>query len=175
MGWFDETFLQSLFDRAGANHSMWLTQKQTAVCCRNMQEKRIRNLNEYGDGETHLRYSTRWNGRDVRLEYSKLNKCGAITFSMTEQEAAEQDRKNRAEQEEYEAQRLKRRLERRPEKFYSELEELKNDLLTAKDEREWMIEERLEKRYLDCVNQSISNLEKRIAFYERIQKAAQAV
>lgn len=63
--WFQETFLQSLFQRAGINKGLWLSQKQTAICVENMTRHSVRYLDEYGIGCSRLYFDCKWNGRDV--------------------------------------------------------------------------------------------------------------
>lgn len=85
MKWFEKVFLPSLFDKAGINHAMWLSQKQTAICKENMTaESRMDAL-----GHRHIFYKTTYNGREVSMQYSKKNGCGQITFGATEEEVKE--------------------------------------------------------------------------------------
>ena len=86
--WFDSVFLPSLFERAGTGKSMWLSQKQTAICTDNMKRETVRyDADGYGTMCNHDNYSCEWNGRKVNLSYSKKNGCGNIEFSMTAEEA----------------------------------------------------------------------------------------
>lgn len=92
--WFYDTFLPSLFDRAGTNNQMWLTRKQTAICCQYMKKNAVsyKSENSYGENWKHLYYTCVWDGRDVTLQYSKVNGCGAISFSFNEAEKEESKR-----------------------------------------------------------------------------------
>lgn len=86
--WFAETFLPSLFERAGIGKGLWISQKQTAICTDNMQRKTVRyDSDGYRTIYNHDNYSCEWNGRKVNLSYSKKNGCGSIEFSMTSEEA----------------------------------------------------------------------------------------
>ena len=80
MTWFYDNFLSSLFERAGINNAIWITKKQTAVCCQYMQPENISYCNRYGDQYNAVNYITVWNGRNVILQYSKKNGCGMIEF-----------------------------------------------------------------------------------------------
>ena len=99
MAWFYETFLPSLFARAGAEKGMWLSRRQTEVCTQYMEKHTVRNEDFYGDRTTHLYYTAKWGERDVRLSYSKLNGCGMITFSYNKEEREEATRAAQEERE----------------------------------------------------------------------------
>ena len=77
--WFNDVFLLSLYERAGLNNSLWLTKKQTAVCCQYMTEKTVI-VEERFAQYRHTNYTYNWDGREVFLSYSKKNGCGTITF-----------------------------------------------------------------------------------------------
>lgn len=90
--WFENAFLHSLFKRCdpgecGPTHNLWLTRNQTEVCIKYMERHEHRyDSDGYGTMYEHLSYTCRWRGRDVRLEFSKLNGCGCISFGMTDEE-----------------------------------------------------------------------------------------
>ncbi len=77
--WFNDVFLVSLYKRAGLNNTLWLTQKQTAICCQYMTEKTVIIEEQFGQYR-HTNYTYNWDGREVFLSYSKKNGCGTITF-----------------------------------------------------------------------------------------------
>lgn len=80
--WFEETFLQSIFNRAGVNRAMWLSRKQTAICTENMVPSSWKD----NEGFRHIVYTTVYKGRKVTMQYSKKNGCGQIIFEATEEE-----------------------------------------------------------------------------------------
>ena len=134
--WFSETFLPSLFARTGAGKSMWLTQKQTAVCVGNMEKHLARTLEFQGDSTSHLWFSCEWNGRTVRLNYSKLNKCGSIEFSFSEEELAINRENNRKERERIENERLER-IKRNPERLKKHVEILEKEIEEYSEKLSW--------------------------------------
>ena len=89
--WFKEVFMQSIFDQCGGPcRGKWLSQKQTAVCVSNMEQKTMRfDADGYGTMCTHLYYTAEWKGRNVTMQYSKKNSCGRIEFGPNAAEAAE--------------------------------------------------------------------------------------
>ena len=99
--WFYDTFLASLFERAGTEKGMWLSRKQTAICTDNMERHtaRFQTRESYGEYWSHDYYTTTWNGRKVDLSYSKKNGCGMISFGLTKEEG-------RAVMEQYKAEKL---------------------------------------------------------------------
>lgn len=85
MGWFENTFLKSIFEKQGENVGRWLSAKQTAICTQYMERQTV----AYSDGFdtfTHNNYYYSWNGYQVTLFYSKKNSCGKITFTATGRE-----------------------------------------------------------------------------------------
>lgn len=134
--WFTETFLPSLFRRAGANHTLWLTQKQTAVCVENMEKHVVRTLEFQGDSTSHLWFSCEWNGRTVRVNYSKLNKCGTIEFSFSAEELAANEEKNKKERERLEDERVER-IKRHPERLAKVIFDFKKEIEVYEDKLSW--------------------------------------
>lgn len=154
MAWFYDTFLPSLFERAGTNKDIWLTRKQTEICTRYMDAHTVR-TEEFQGYQKHLYYTAKWDGRDVTLNYSKLNGCGTISFSFNGEESKEHQLIIEEEREQREIERVERLRTRRPEKFselreiakkkYEEaLEDLRLDTEESEDEktieqsREWV-------------------------------------
>ena len=125
--WFNETFHASLFERAGTCKTMWLTQKQTAICIDNMEKHVVRTLGFQGDSTKHLWFSCEWNGRNVRLNYSKLNKCGSIEFSFTEAELAVRKEEIKKGRERIENERIER-IKRRPERLAKVIADIKKEI-----------------------------------------------
>ena len=130
MAWFYETFLPSLFDRAGAEKGMWLSQKQTAVCTRYMEKHSVRTDDFFGDRNTNLYYTCKWGERDVQLSYSKLNGCGMIRFSFDNAEREEATKAAQEERERIERERIER-AKRHPERLAKIIAELKTKLENA--------------------------------------------
>ena len=123
MAWFYETFLPSLFARAGAEKGMWLSQKQTAVCTKYMEKHSVLHAQFQGDYTKHLYYTCKWGERDVHLSYSKLNGCGMITFSFDNAEREEATRAAQEERERIERERIER-AKRHPERLAKILADL---------------------------------------------------
>lgn len=98
--WFSDIFLQSIFDQCGGPcRGKWLSQKQTAVCVSNMEQKTMRfDADGYGTMCTHLYYTAEWKGRNVTMQYSKKNSCGRIEFGPNAAEAAEAEQARSLEQ-----------------------------------------------------------------------------
>ena len=137
--WFYDTFLPSLFERAG-HKSMWLTKKQTGVCVQYM-EKHTVTLNDYqGFSGKHLYYTCEWNGRKVTLQYSKLNGCGTITFSYNAEEVAEAEKERVRERERIESDRIAR-IKRNPERLEKEINRLMNELARLEEDYKYDIED----------------------------------
>lgn len=146
--WFDSVFLPSIFGRVGTSPA-WLTQRQTAVCVRNMEEHTGRHETATGAGK-HTFYAYQWNGRAVSMSWSPLNGCGCIRFSLTASEAEKQaaeDRKNReAERAEWiervkadpvkRAERL-RKLEEQKSRILAELETYDSEDPEDREDIEW--------------------------------------
>lgn len=134
--WFADTFLPSLFERAGTNHSMWLTQRQTAVCVENM-EKHVTKTHEFqGVSTSHLWFSCEWNGRTVRLNYSKLNKCGTVEFSFTAEELAANKEKNKKERERLENESIER-IKRHPQTLKKTVDILEKEIGVYEEKLTW--------------------------------------
>lgn len=116
MSWFTDTFLPSLLSRAGVNHGLWLSRKQTAICLEHMECHTVLQAEFQGDYRRHNYYTMEWGERSIRLDYSKLNGCGLIVFGMNNQEKAEANARREAEKRRLEAERLER-IHRNPERL----------------------------------------------------------
>lgn len=68
MKWFTEVFLKSLDERFEGKNSIWLTEKQVAVCCRYMKESRYFSFLYIvvGDWQYSLEIMKKGYGRMVR-------------------------------------------------------------------------------------------------------------
>lgn len=162
--WFYNVFLPSLFDRTGANNQTWLSAKQTAICTDNMQVGISRR--ETADGfQNHKYYTTTWNGRNVRLDYSSLNGCGCIVFSYNKEEQEKASEEAKQESEAKKIDRIKRlydkhidRYQEKLEKMRRELEEMKADNLEDIQDGILSREEadRIEKEMMDEINLYLS-------------------
>lgn len=134
--WFSETFLPSLFERAGTKHSLWLTQKQTAVCVGNMEKHITKTLEFQGVCTSHLWFSCEWDGRSVRLNYSKLNKCGTIEFSFSQDELAANREENKKERERLENERIER-IKRHPQTLKKTVDILEKEIEGYEEKLSW--------------------------------------
>lgn len=122
--WFNNVFLPSLFERAGANNPIWLSQKQTAICCQNMEQ----HCSSMSDGEflyKKLWCSYRWQERDIILTYSKKNRCSTIEFSFNSEEREFHKKEHELEKQRIEKERVER-IKRKPERLKKVLEDLRN-------------------------------------------------
>lgn len=85
--WFNGVFVPSLFERAGVNHLMWLSAKQTQICVENFDScKTVKVESECGMFYRRNIYKHTWNNRIIHLYYSKLNGCSQIIFGYTPEE-----------------------------------------------------------------------------------------
>ena len=139
--WFNETFLPSIFERVGAGKQKWLTARQTMVCTDNMQKSTVRyDADGYGTMRNHDNYSCKWNGRDVRLYYSKQNGRGCIEFGYNAEEVEAMRIANDAERARIKADRIERtkkkpeRLAKRISALETQIEILKDNWQAAKDD-----------------------------------------
>ena len=167
--WFQETFLQSLFQRAGTSKGLWLSQKQTVICVENMTRHSVRNRDKFGDMFSRLYYDCRWNGREVMMQYSKLNGCGMISFGLTEAEKQAQERKNQIERETHEIRRLQRRFERHPEKFEEDLQALSEEIDDTESE---LADGGLAERHVKLYQSSLAEMRKTLALMMEIKNQA---
>lgn len=128
--WFSG-FLGSIFDRCGADHGVWLSQKQTAVCVKYMNRSTVRfDADGYGTMCSHDNYTIDWNGRNVFLSYSKKNGCGNISFGMNAEEKAAHKRESEMERARIKAERIER-TKRNPERLEKRLAGLRVRLENA--------------------------------------------
>ena len=139
--WFNETFLLSIFEKVGAGNQKWLTARQTMICTDYMQKTTVRyDSDGYGTMHSHDDYVYKWNGRDVRLYYSKKNGCGCIEFSYNAEEIEAMRIANDAEKEREKAHRIERiksnpeRLAKRISTLKTKIDVLKDNWQAAKDE-----------------------------------------
>lgn len=113
--WFDDVFMPSLFERAGINNTIWITNKQRLTC-----------LNYFCD------YEYLWNNRTVKL-YPCKNGAAQIYFCSTKEEQQDffaqikiDDRKKHLTH----LQELKKRAENGNEKAF---ERVKNEIARLKE------------------------------------------
>lgn len=163
--WFIETFMPSVFERAGTGKSIWLTAKQTRICIENMEQHATRyDTDGYGDRfYNHLWYTVTWNGREVIMDYSKINGCGSIRFGYTEAESAEADRQNQENRKALEL----HRVQRHPERYLEKLEKLRQEL---REIRQWIAENPTEADEIDeeearILSEEIKDLKKKMEAY----------
>lgn len=134
--WFLDTFLPSLFDRAGTNNPIWLTQKQTAVCVQNMEQHTAITHEYQGCSFAHLWFSCEWASRNVILQYSKRNGCGTIRFSLNPKEAATYEEEHKKERERIESERVAR-LKKNPDRLKKEIGRLQKEISSCKTALSW--------------------------------------
>lgn len=91
--WFNDVFLLSLFERTEPLKTIFMTQKQTSVCIRNMEYHCTKDCNG-----SHEWYTCTWRGRAVEMSYSKKNQCGSIRFGRDAEEQEAADKKAMEEQ-----------------------------------------------------------------------------
>lgn len=117
--WFNDTFLPSLFQRAGVNKEMWLTVKQTRVCLDHMSRSTAANDNGFGISRVNS-HSCIWNGRTVTL-FVASNHASRIYFGTNAAERQEIEKAERQKEDER-AERHYRMLARKyPERYEQEL------------------------------------------------------
>lgn len=134
--WFAETFLPSLFERAGTNHTLWLTKKQTTVCVGNMVKHVTKTPEFQGCSTSHLWFSCEWNGRSVRLNYSKLNKCGTIEFSLSAEEIEVNKERKKRERERLENESVER-IKRHPQTLKKTVDILEKEIEVYEEKLTW--------------------------------------
>lgn len=139
MKWFDTTFLPSLFEKAGVGKSLWLSQKQTAVCVKYMEQHTVCFGDEVGNICRHLNYTCTWQDRDVILSYSKLNGCGTIYFGLNPAEKLESEKAAEKAEWEREYDLISRQYRKRREKFDKEY---KDCLQRMQEIEEYIAEDR---------------------------------
>lgn len=137
--WFDDVFLQSIFDRIG-HDTRWLTAKQTAICKQYMQKQTVR-LDTVTGYCNHDNYIYSWNGRDVVLSYSSKNGCGTIWFGLNTEEQEQARIENEAEKRQQIIERAKRKLKLHPKKYFDRIEKIKAKIEDYLEEIRISIEE----------------------------------
>lgn len=128
--WFNDVFLPSIFERCGSCKSLWLSQKQTAVCVDNMK-KRVCTESDGVYTYRHYNFVCEWSGRSVVLSYSKKNGCGSISFGMSEEERKQAEKEREEEKKQLELKTIER-TKKRPERLKNIIESLQkkqDDLL----------------------------------------------
>ena len=160
--WFKEKFLLNLFNQCGADNHKWLTQKQTAICTQYMKRETI----SFSDGFStykHDNYIYFWEGREVRLCYSKKNGCGTITFSKNEIEAAEAQVEAKKEKEEIHIKNIQR-AKANPKRLQERIDSLKYQVDNLKQNIKLDIEE----GYIEDIQwqqEKLQELEKELELY----------
>ena len=163
--WFSETFLPSVFDRAGTDKSMWLSRKQTSICVDNMEKHTVMQAQFQGDYTRHNYYTAEWNGRKIDLQYSKLNGCGTITFSMTKEEAEESRKAYQAEREAEKIERRENLKANKPERIAMHVEKESAKVDHIKEEIADLYKELSntdDKELVEDINDDISFAEQRL-------------
>jgi hypothetical protein len=128
MAWFEDVFLQSIFEKTGANNGKWLTVKQTSICCQYMQQESRTYESKYGERYKALMYTTVWNGREVWLYYSKLNGCGQMYFDYNDAEKAELQAREDEEKQQRTLAHIQRCYQKHPDKYAKKIVEIKEEI-----------------------------------------------
>lgn len=164
--WFDDVFLQSIFDRIG-HDTRWLTAKQTAICTQYM-ERRTARIDTATGYQNHDNYTYTWNGREVWLSYSKKNGCGTIWFGLNAEEQKQTQIENEAEKRQQIIDTAQRRMKRSPERYYATIEKMKAKIKSYQQE----IEESKEEGDTDGIKNLVSyvkNLKHELALWESVR------
>ena len=139
--WFNEIFLPSIFETAGAGRKKWLTVKQTAICTEYMERKSVvYDSDVFGTMYTHYNYVCDWNGRNVALWYSKKSKCGCIEFGYNEKEFIALKEKADEERKRIKAETIAR-TKSKPERLSRKIAKLKEEIKGWETEYNFDIED----------------------------------
>lgn len=152
--WFEDVFLQSIFDRIG-HDTKWLTTKQSAICTQYM-ERRTAHIETATGYNNHDNYVYNWDGREVILSYSKKNGCGTIWFGLNAEEQEQARIENEAEKHQKIIEAAQRRLKRSPERYYATIEKMKAKIKSCQQE----IEESKEEGDTDGLENLVSYVER---------------
>lgn len=166
--WFTQTFLPSLFERIGANKALWLSQKQTAICTKYMEQHIATVQLDVVSTGRHNFYTCKWQGRNVTLDYSKKNACGCIKFSFTEEEIAIYQQEHEKEEKAKKIEFYRSMKASRPEKYAKRLKEQREKVNRYKEDIAYALadksydseEERAED--IDFYNEKINELIEKI-------------
>lgn len=164
--WFEDVFLQSIFNNVGTNSEKWLTTKQTAVCTQYMQRhtERIETADGY---QNHDNYTYTWNGREVWLSYSKKNGCGTIWFGLNAEEQEQSQIDNEAEKRQKIIETAQRRLKRSPERYHATIDKMKAKIKSYQQEIEESKEEGDTDGLENLVNY-VERLKQELALWESV-------
>jgi DNA repair exonuclease SbcCD ATPase subunit len=163
--WFEDAFLQSIFDRIG-HDTRWLTAKQTSICTQYMERRtaRIETATGYNN---HDNYVYNWNGREVVLSYSKKNGCGTIWFGLNDEEQKQAQIENEAEKRQQIIETAQRRMKRSPERYYATIEKMKAKIKSYQQEIEESKEEG-DTGGLENLVSYVENLKHELALWESV-------
>lgn len=162
--WFNEVFMPSIFERAGAGNKKWLTVKQTAICTEYMERKSVTyDSDGYGTMYTHYNYVCTWDGRNVALWYSKKNKCGCIEFGYNEEELAVLKEKAEEERKRIKAEKVAR-IKSKPERLARKISKLTEEIKRWEEQYKWDVKDN-EKEYIEYDLLKIKELKEELALY----------
>ena len=173
--WFAENFLPSLFDRTKPDKGIWLSRKQTAICVKYLEQHSTRHAQFQGDYTTHLYYTGEWNGRTVRMDYSKLNGCGMIVFGYNDEEKVELNRQHELERErmkEEHFQFMVRCAKNKPERFNELYGKAKATLKARIDSYNADVEDGEDEEYLEGSLVLVEEARARVQEFERAWEIA---
>lgn len=155
--WFENVFLQSIFDKTGSNCDKWLTAKQTDVCTRYM-DKHTCKVEAYSalDYYVHDNYTYTWGEREVVLSYSKKNGCGLIRFGMDKTEIEISNAEHEKEKDRIEYDRAMRSYTHHPDRYARHISELKNKISYWQEDMQECIQE----NDLDGVDNVVKEIDK---------------
>lgn len=158
--WFAETFIPSLFEKAGGRREIWLTAKQTQICRNNMEEHVGKRENPFGGFSAHCFYKATVGGREITVSTYK-NGCGFMSFRYTPEEALELKAKHDAEKEQIYWESVSR-IRKNPERYEKHLISLHEKLNSLKEDLEWYKDDPDGEEDVEYYTEKIREIEKKI-------------
>lgn len=162
--WFDTVFLPSLYSRSGTTSNLWLSQKQTTICCENMAKSSIRYDAGCGEMYSHNTYRCEWDGREVTLEYSKKNGCGCIRFGKNVDEIKIASAEHAIEKNRIESEKI-RRIKSNPARLEKMVTNLKTEIANREESLRDAIEDGEKSEYIKIDAEKITELKAELALY----------
>lgn len=157
-------FLPSIYERAGKGKTLWLTARQMGIVADNMEHNEC-----YPDAfighYTHVYYTCKWNGREVRADLSKKNGCGSIRFGLTAEEIQENRIKNAMEEEQREREKIAFMKEHFPERIERKIAIITKNLQEWRENLEEDIEYGEEESVIEADKYEIKMLEEKLKKY----------
>jgi len=140
MKWFEDVFLADVFSRAGVNNGVWLSRKQTQICIMHMREHQ--SFPASIDGQyRHIYYTCHYDGRDVRLDYSKANGCGCIKLGYSNAELRAAKKRSMDEEQRQYDELIRFLAEKRPDRLDKKISGLFDRIQEWEEEIQYCIED----------------------------------